>query len=49
MSLWMEKGSEPQTVSEIADLVGINALKESAAIELKVSLSLSLSLRSTLN
>ncbi|PSR86399.1 Tetratricopeptide repeat protein [Actinidia chinensis var. chinensis] len=35
MALWMEKGSEPQTESEIADLVGINALKESAAIELK--------------
>lgn len=36
MALLMEKGSEPQTDSEIADLEAITALKESAAIELKV-------------
>ncbi|KAL5859962.1 hypothetical protein ACOSQ3_001257 [Xanthoceras sorbifolium] len=35
MALWMEKGSEPTTESEIADLEAIAALKESAAIELK--------------
>ena len=33
----MEKGSEPLTESEKADLDAIAALKESAAIELKVS------------
>lgn len=44
MALWMEAGSEPKTESEIADLDAIDALKESAALELKVlSLSLSLS------
>lgn len=36
MALWMEKGAEPQTESERADLDAIAALKESAAIELKV-------------
>jgi tetratricopeptide (TPR) repeat protein len=35
MALWMDSGSLPQTQSEIADLEGIQALKESAAIELK--------------
>ncbi|XP_054803123.1 uncharacterized protein LOC129306512 isoform X2 [Prosopis cineraria] len=35
MALWMEKGSEPLTESEKADLDAIAALKESAAIELK--------------
>ncbi|XAR61034.1 hypothetical protein NMG60_11034612 [Bertholletia excelsa] len=35
MALWMEKGSEPLTESERADLEGIQALKESAALELK--------------
>ncbi|KAL6208871.1 hypothetical protein ACLB2K_019814 [Fragaria x ananassa] len=35
MALWMEKGAEPQTESERADLDAIAALKESAAIELK--------------
>uniref|UniRef100_A0A5B7BD12 Cns1/TTC4 wheel domain-containing protein n=1 Tax=Davidia involucrata TaxID=16924 RepID=A0A5B7BD12_DAVIN len=35
MALWMEKSSEPQTESEIADLDAITALKESAAVELK--------------
>ncbi|XP_030527931.1 tetratricopeptide repeat protein 4 homolog [Rhodamnia argentea] len=35
MALWMEKGSQPQTESEIADLDAIAALKESAALELK--------------
>ncbi|KAF7804586.1 tetratricopeptide repeat protein 4-like protein [Senna tora] len=35
MALWMEKGSEPLTQSEKADLDAISALKESAAIELK--------------
>lgn len=42
MALWMEKGSEPRTETEIADLDAIAALKQSAAIELKVSLSLSM-------
>ena len=42
MALWMESGSEPLTETEKADLDAINALKESAAIELKV-LSFSLS------
>lgn len=32
----METGSEPNTQSEIADLDAITALKESAALELKV-------------
>lgn len=36
MALWMEAGSEPKTESEIADLDAITALKESAALELKV-------------
>lgn len=36
MALWMEAGSEPKTDSETADLDAIAALKESAAIELKV-------------
>ncbi|KAK7277466.1 hypothetical protein RJT34_22479 [Clitoria ternatea] len=35
MALWMEKGSEPLTESEKADLEAIAALKDSAAIELK--------------
>ncbi|RDY07644.1 Tetratricopeptide repeat protein 4-like protein, partial [Mucuna pruriens] len=35
MALWMEKGSEPLTESEKADLEAIAALKESAAIEFK--------------
>ncbi|CAK9140847.1 unnamed protein product [Ilex paraguariensis] len=35
MALWMEEGSEPKTENEMADLVGISALKESFAIELK--------------
>ncbi|XP_007050119.2 PREDICTED: tetratricopeptide repeat protein 4 homolog isoform X1 [Theobroma cacao] len=35
MALWMERGSEPKTESEIADLEAISALKESAALELK--------------
>ncbi|XP_028765591.1 tetratricopeptide repeat protein 4 homolog isoform X1 [Neltuma alba] len=35
MALWMEKGSEPLTEREKADLDAIAALKESAAIELK--------------
>ncbi|KAM1454468.1 hypothetical protein PS2_003953 [Malus domestica] len=35
MALLMEKGSQPQTESEKADLDAIAALKESAAIELK--------------
>ncbi|XP_076901895.1 uncharacterized protein LOC143556473 [Bidens hawaiensis] len=35
MALLMEKGAEPQTESELADLDVISALKESAAIELK--------------
>ncbi|XP_052171096.1 uncharacterized protein LOC127787207 [Diospyros lotus] len=35
MALWMEKGSEPETEKEKADLEAINALKQSAAIELK--------------
>lgn len=36
MALLMEKGAEPQTESELADLDAISALKESAALELKV-------------
>lgn len=36
MALWMEAGAEPKTESEIVDLEAINAIKESAAIELKV-------------
>lgn len=35
MALWMEKGSEPHTETEIADLDAITALKHSTAIELK--------------
>ncbi|XP_024018429.1 tetratricopeptide repeat protein 4 homolog [Morus notabilis] len=35
MALWMEKGSEPLTDAEKADLDAIAALKESAAFELK--------------
>lgn len=35
MALLMEKGAEPQTESELADLDAISALKESAALELK--------------
>ncbi|XP_030456179.2 uncharacterized protein LOC115677198 [Syzygium oleosum] len=35
MALWMEKGSQPQTEREAADLDAIAALKESAALELK--------------
>ena len=41
MALLMEAGSEPKTESEIADLVAINALKETAALELKVPSPLS--------
>lgn len=40
----MEKGSEPLTEKEKADLDAIAALKESAAIELKVSFSLFISI-----
>lgn len=36
MALWMEKGSEPLTETEKADLEAIAALKESAAFEFKV-------------
>lgn len=39
MALWMEKGSEPLTEKEKADLDAIAALKQSAAIELKVYFS----------
>ncbi|XP_020227382.1 tetratricopeptide repeat protein 4 homolog [Cajanus cajan] len=35
MALWMEKGSEPLTESEKADLEAIAAIKESAAFEFK--------------
>ncbi|PIA40095.1 hypothetical protein AQUCO_02500072v1 [Aquilegia coerulea] len=35
MALWMEKGSEPMTETERADLDAIAAIKESAAQELK--------------
>ncbi|KAG4970421.1 hypothetical protein JHK85_036842 [Glycine max] len=35
MALWMEKGSEPLTETEKADLEAIAALKESAAFEFK--------------
>ncbi|KAI4338986.1 hypothetical protein MLD38_023979 [Melastoma candidum] len=35
MALWMGKGQQPQTESEVADLEAIAAIKESAAIELK--------------
>ncbi|KAK7267469.1 hypothetical protein RIF29_20143 [Crotalaria pallida] len=35
MALWMEKGSEPLTETEKADLEAIAAIKASAAIELK--------------
>ncbi|GMP90531.1 hypothetical protein CsSME_00041614 [Camellia sinensis var. sinensis] len=35
MALWMDKGSEPLTETEVADLQAIAALKESTAIELK--------------
>ncbi|KAL4558616.1 hypothetical protein LXL04_036817 [Taraxacum kok-saghyz] len=35
MALLMEKGAEPQTEKELADLDAINAIKESAALELK--------------
>lgn len=37
MALWLEPGSEPETQMEADDLAAINAIKESAAIELKVS------------
>ena len=40
MALWMDTESEPKTESEKADLDAIAALKESAAIELKVLISL---------
>ena len=40
MALWMETGSEPTTQSEKDDLEDIEALKQSTALELKVSLSL---------
>ncbi|XP_074348348.1 uncharacterized protein LOC141687090 [Apium graveolens] len=35
MALWLEPGSEPETRMEADDLAAINAIKESAAIELK--------------
>lgn len=35
MALLMEAGSEPKTESELADLIAINALKHSTAIEFK--------------
>ncbi|GAU27545.1 hypothetical protein TSUD_29780 [Trifolium subterraneum] len=35
MALWMEKGSEPLTENEKADLEAIAAIKESSALELK--------------
>ncbi|KAK7345717.1 hypothetical protein VNO77_16327 [Canavalia gladiata] len=35
MALWMEKGSEPLTESEKADLEAIAAIKDSAALEFK--------------
>ncbi|CAK8571711.1 unnamed protein product [Lathyrus sativus] len=35
MALWMEKGSEPLTETEKADLEAIAAIKESSAFELK--------------
>lgn len=38
MALWLEAGSEPETQMEADDLAAINAIKESAAIELKVLL-----------
>lgn len=38
MALWLEPGSEPETQMEADDLAAINAIKESAAIELKVLL-----------
>lgn len=38
MALMMETSSEPKTNDEIVDLEAISALKESAAIELKVTL-----------
>ena len=40
MVLWMETGLEPTTQSEKDDLEAIEALKQSTALELKVSLSL---------
>ncbi|KAF5960710.1 hypothetical protein HYC85_001919 [Camellia sinensis] len=39
MALWMDKGSEPLTETEVADLQAIAALKESTAIELKAIVS----------
>lgn len=36
MALWLEPGSEPETQREADDLAAINAIKVSAAVELKV-------------
>jgi hypothetical protein len=36
MALWLQPGEEPETAEERADLDAILALRESAAIELKV-------------
>ncbi len=36
MALWLQPGEEPETAEERADLDAITALRESAAIELKV-------------
>ncbi len=36
MALWLQPGEEPETAEERADLDAIIALRESAAIELKV-------------
>jgi len=44
MALWMEKGSEPLTENEKADLEAIAAIKESSALELKVIITLTYSL-----
>uniref|UniRef100_A0A7N0U9X3 Cns1/TTC4 wheel domain-containing protein n=1 Tax=Kalanchoe fedtschenkoi TaxID=63787 RepID=A0A7N0U9X3_KALFE len=35
MALWMEAGSQPTTEKELADIEAIQAIKESAALELK--------------
>lgn len=36
MALWMPAGAVPETEEEKADLDAISALRESAAVELKV-------------
>ncbi|RZR72623.1 hypothetical protein BHM03_00014996 [Ensete ventricosum] len=38
MALWMDAGSDPISESEKADLEAIAAIKEAAAVELKVSI-----------